>query len=126
MTNQEAFDKMMNHIRSLPERSLNYEGECAYNGSMCAIGSLLTDKEQKDYGDSFRNVSCLLLLMKRDGHTSALHSLNRNLLTSMQVLHDIESNWDPRAGFSQHGEFFAKGLADEYGLVYTAPVSAGV
>ena len=125
MTNQEAFDKMMNHIRSLPERNVNRMGNCVYNESMCAIGSLLTDEEQEAYGDSHRSVKGLLNDMERDGHTSALHSLDVRLLSEMQRLHDSESNWYPKTGFSYYGEIIAKDLSDEYGLVYTAPVSEG-
>ena len=121
MTNQEAFDKMRNHLRSLPERSVNCEGDCVYYGSMCAIGALLTDEEQRRYGDSTRNIHGLLYEMRPAGHTSALHSLDVKLLNEMQATHDNKSNWDTSVGFSEYGESVAEGLAEEYGLTYTKP-----
>jgi len=126
MTNQEAFDKMMNHLRSLSGQSVNGYGDCVYNESMCAIGRLLTDEEQEAYGDSTRSVKGLLNDMTLAGHTSALHSLDIELLGEMQSTHDNEANWDPSIGFSEYGEDAAQFLANDYGLVYTAPASEGV
>ena len=121
MTNQEAFDKMMNHLRSLSGQSVNSEGECVYNCSMCAIGRLLTDEEQEAYGDSTKGVRGLLNDMTLAGHTSALHSLDVELLNEMQATHDDKSNWDQETGFTSWGEQVAEVLAEDYGLTYTKP-----
>ena len=121
MTNQEAFDKMMNHLRSLSGQSVNSEGECVYNCSMCAIGRLLTDEEQEAYGDSTKGVRGLLNDMTLAGHTSALHSLDIELLGEMQSTHDDKSNWDQETGFTSWGEQVAEVLAGDYGLTYTKP-----
>jgi len=121
MTNQEAFDKMMNHLRSLSGQSVNSEGECVYNCSMCAIGRLLTDEEQEAYGDSTKGVRGLLNDMTLAGHTSALHSLDVKLLSEMQATHDDKANWDQETGFTSWGEQVAEVLAEDYGLTYTKP-----
>ena len=51
---------MMNHLRSLSGQSVDSNGDCAYNGSKCAIGVLMTDEEQQDYGDFCDGVIVLL------------------------------------------------------------------
>jgi hypothetical protein len=120
MTNQESFDKVMTHLRSLPERSMAVGGEdCVYNGSMCAIGALMTDEEQTRYGEYTGPVRSLLVEMRRDGHTSMLHPLDEELLSDMQALHDASINWGFEEGF--RGEGSAEDLAELHNLYYTAP-----
>ena len=121
MTNQEAFDKMMSHLRSLSGQSVDSNGYCVYNESMCAIGVLMTDEEQRRYGDNTRSVGGLLDDMERAGHTSALHYLDVRLLKEMQATHDAKSSWDQETGFSSWGEHVAEALAEDYGLTYTKP-----
>ena len=58
MTDQEAFDKMMNHLRSLSGQSVDSNGDCAYNGSKCAIGVLMTDEEQQGLWRFLRRCYC--------------------------------------------------------------------
>jgi hypothetical protein len=88
MTNQEAFDKMMNHLRSLSGQSVDSNGDCAYNGSKCAIGVLMTDEEQQDYGDFCDGVIVLLEVILDSGRDSLLRGLDENFLKDMQNLHD--------------------------------------
>ena len=114
MTNQEAFDKMMEHLRSLKERSLNADGFCAYNGSKCAVGALMTDEELKEYGGYEGGVLDLLGSMKK----SNLHDINIALLFEMQDLHDRETSWYAQ-GFIAEKE--AKRIANRHGLTYTKP-----
>lgn len=119
MTNQEAFDKMMEHLRSLKERSLDEAGDsCAYNGTMCAVGALMTDEEQMKFGDYDGGVGGLLGRMSLSGHTSTLHNLDRALLGQMQDLHDGEYNWDDE-GFT--AEDVAEHIAFLFDLTYTKP-----
>ena len=118
MTNQEAFDKMMEHLRSLKERSLNIGGFCAYNGSKCAVGALMTDEEQEKFGYYDGGVGGLLGRMSLEGHTSTLHTLDLDLLGEMQELHDGEYNWDDE-GFI--AEDVAEDIAGMFDLTYTKP-----
>ena len=120
MTNQEAFDKMMSHLRSLSGQSRNEHG-CVYNGSKCAIGALMTAGEQTHYGGHSGDVEHLLSDMKRDGYTSELHYLDEDMLYQMQQVHDSVICWSAEDGFNDHGEEAAKEVADEHDLVYTAP-----
>jgi len=93
MTNQEAFDKMMEHLRSLKGRSLDKNGDaCVYNGSMCAIGALMTDEEQEEFGDFKGNVFEITDYMLMVGHKSILCELDEYLLFRMQTLHDSPFN----------------------------------
>ena len=118
MTNQEAFDKMMSHLRSLYKQSTDESGECVYNGSKCAIGALMTDEEQEKFGYYSGFVEELIDHMKWHGHNSALFDLDESLLEDMQDLHDASLSWGPR-GFSNEARAYA--IAHEHNLVYTAP-----
>tara|TARA_R110002012_G_scaffold8804_1_gene40396 strand:+ start:1030 stop:1389 length:360 start_codon:yes stop_codon:yes gene_type:complete len=119
MTNQEAFDKMMEHLRSLKGRSLDENDDaCAYNGTMCAVGALMTDEEQEKFGDFNGNFEDLIDEMTKEGHTSTLHGLDRDLLKEMQALHDTCYNWDDE-GFISEGE--AEVIAGMFNLTYTKP-----
>ena len=117
MTNQEAFDKMMEHLRSLKGRSFDKEKDhCVYNGTMCAVGALMTDEEQEKFGGYIGGVLRLLSFMVRKGHVSTLHTLDFYLLEEMQKLHDNPYNWGIR-GFDAEGE--AKRVAKKFNLTYT-------
>ena len=118
MTNQEAFDEMMEHLRSLKERSMDSGGACAYDGTKCAVGALMTDEEQEKFGDCEGNVDELLDDMEMVGHKSILHDLNYSLLAGMQTLHDDEVNWSDK-GFDAEGK--AEMIANKYNLTYTKP-----
>ena len=122
MTDQEAFDKMMNHLRSLKAPSMNIiKNACVYNGSKCAVGALMTDEEQETFGMCEGNASDLLEDMARAYHVSELHSLNRLMLIDMQYLHDTPLNWSDK-GFDHEGG--AERIAAKYDLDYTAPETA--
>lgn len=119
MTNQEAFDNMMQHLRSLKGRSLNKDrSSCAYNGTMCAVGALMTDEEQQKFGDHDESVVGLLDLMADEGHKSTLHTLDLSLLSHMQSLHDNIYNWGYE-GFIAEGA--AEAIASDFQLTYTSP-----
>ena len=119
MTNQEAFDKMMEHLRSLKGRSLDENDDaCAYNGTMCAVGALMTDEEQEKFGDFNGNFEDLIDEMTKEGHTSTLHSLNCDLLEDMQLLHDGCYNWGAE-GFAAEAK--AEEIAHNHELTYTKP-----
>ena len=116
MTNQEAFDKMMKHLRSLGELNRDAQGICAYDGNMCAIGALLTEEEQEKFGYYKGDVFDLMEYMSHKDHTSALHSLDKTFLYDMQCLHDDYKNWG-KEGFI--AEEHAKYTADRYGFNYS-------
>ena len=119
MTNQEAFDKMMKHLRSLKGRSFNKrQTACVYNGSKCAVGALMTDEEQEKFGVLLGGVDELLEEMDMAGHDSVLHDIDFSLLVCMQDLHDRKYNWSGK-GFNAEGK--AKRIAERFNLTYTKP-----
>ena len=119
MTNQEAFDKMMEHLRSLKGRSMDEGGDdCVYNGTKCAVGALMTDEEQEKFGDYDGSVGGLLGWMASEGHPSTLHTLDLSLLRKMQDLHDSCYNWDYE---SFTAEDVAEDIAGIFNLTYTKP-----
>ena len=118
MTNQEAFDKMMNHLRNLKVRSMSEGGSCVYNGSKCAIGALMTDEEQEQFGRYEGDVRTLLRAMRWGDHQSMLHDLDPDFLENMQILHDQGGAWD-EGGFV--AEEIAEQIAKQFGLTYNKP-----
>ena len=121
MTNQEAFDKMVNHLRSLKGPSLNKDsGHCMYNGDKCAVGILMTDEEQEKYGNFIGDADSLLRDMTLDGHISVMHNLDNMLLTRMQELHDNEVRWCKYTGVFRE-EDLVESIAGEFSLLYTKP-----
>ncbi len=119
MTNQEAFDKMMEHLRSLKERSLDEDGDaCVYNGTKCPVGALMTDEEQEKFGHFRYGVEMLLDDMAMVGHHSTLHTLDLDLLTKMQELHDGCYSWGDE-GFT--AEEKAEDIAVMFELTCTKP-----
>ena len=122
MTNQEAFDRMMNHLRSLKERSTEDSGSlCVYNGAKCAVGALMTEEEQKKFGYFEGSVTTLLDYMAGNDHKSELHALDGSMLEYVQCLHDYDRNWS-LDGFKAEPK--AEKIAEQFGLVYTAPETA--
>ena len=118
MTNQEAFDKMMSHLRSLSGQSVDSNGYCVYNESMCAIGVLMTDEEQQDYGGYHEGIGYILEKMVDSDRDSLLRGLDMYFLVGMQDLHDDPLNW---SGEGFEGEDEAEVVAKRYGLIYTSP-----
>jgi len=105
MTNQEAFDKMVAHLRKQGRRA-DKNGVCRYRteeGLMCAVGCLLTDDEYKPGMEGMGVEAMMAAYDIRFG-------VNENLLAEMQDTHDA---WDPT-----HWETRFADTAARYGLVY--------
>lgn len=105
MTNQEAFDKMVAHLRKQGQKAQE-NGACRYrtkNGLMCAVGCLLTDEEYRP-GMEGKGVEHMQHLY------GVFPKLSVGLLAEMQDTHDAyaPSHWEER---------FAS-TATRYGLVY--------
>lgn len=118
MTDQEAFDKMVNHLATLRDRSTTSGGLCVYNGSKCAVGALFTDYEQDKFGDTDGDVRDLFEIMHEVGHDTPLFNLDRDMLMGMQSLHDDEYNWD-EDGFN--GWLDVKSIASRLNLIFNDP-----
>lgn len=105
MNNQEAFDKMVTHLRKQKAKSV-YDGAidifCCYRGSenrMCAVGVLIPDSEYKqEYEGSIEKSYSLF---------PSLHDIDLELLIAMQRLHD-------RAPWSLTGD----GLVDYWNSIF--------
>jgi len=105
MTNQEAFDKMVAHLRK-QGKPAHENGACRYrteSGLMCAVGCLIADAEYKRGMEGM----CVDALLPAYG---VLQDLDPPLLAEMQDTHDAydPTNWEAR---------FAD-TAARYGLVY--------
>ena len=95
MNKQQAFDKMVNNLKSLKERSINVEGKCLYladDGTQCNVGCLLDPATARKFNDyvSLRNVI---------QDVPILQSLGHEFLHIMQIIHDAGHNWGPE-GFT--------------------------
>jgi hypothetical protein len=100
MTNQEAFTKVVQHLRQQGERSIREEDEalrCRYrgeDGKMCAIGCLIPDEE---YEPSMEGKAIETLLRRREGtFAPSLEEVSLSLLGALQRVHDgVEvCNWE--------------------------------
>jgi hypothetical protein len=105
MTNQEAFDKMVAHLRKQGQKAKE-DGSCRYrtkDGLMCAVGCLLTDAEYKRSMEG-KGVEHMQHLY------GVLQDLDPPFLAEMQDTHDAydPNEWEAR---------FAS-TAVTYGLVY--------
>lgn len=93
MTNQEAFDKVYQHLLKQGEESLSEDGGmCMYrgvDGKSCAIGCLIPDPE---YNPSFEGAPVTTI----QRGVAALAGLSTGLLFDLQHVHDkVEvSGWD--------------------------------
>lgn len=104
MNNQEAFDKMVKHLRFQNATSKNDTGRCAYRGLFgrkCAVGALIPDEE---YCTQFEDVIASTVVQK----CSSLQGIDTWLLDRMQQIHDhaASDNWED--------EF--KEIAEEFNL----------
>ena len=118
MTDQEAFDKMVNHLATLKVRSVNEQGRCIYNGSKCAVGALLTDYELHKFGHVDGNVTDLLELMEDCGHDTPLYRVDRSILRRMQIEHDDLTNWGA-GGFDAWDQ--VESVANSSGVKFNDP-----
>lgn len=119
MTDQEAFDIMVEHLGNLKGQSVReIKGPCVYNGSKCAVGILMTDEEQEKFGTYKGGVEDLLSGMALKGHTSHLHQLNFYMLEEMQKIHDDSYNWNDE-GFASWDR--VRDIALDSNLEYKGP-----
>jgi len=86
MTNQEAFDVMVRHLRKQGCKSLSASGRCVYRGPRglrCAVGALIPDDEYcmnlEYWGASW--------VQKK---VPALEGISTDILEEMQMIHDSD------------------------------------
>lgn len=104
MTNQEAFDKVADHLLTQNSASQNKGGSCVYrapDGKKCAIGCLIPDEEYKPYfeGRPVRN-------LRRMYSPSCLDGLNEDLLFYLQWVHDQKEPSEWRESLKQTAKMF--------------------
>ncbi len=89
-TNQEAFNKMVAHLRAQNAKSIQDNHYCLYrgpDGMKCAVGCLIPDSE---YSEDFENRS-ISELKQMDILPDSLKNTSYPLLQQMQEVHD---SWD--------------------------------
>ena len=95
MTNQEAFETMVRHLRKQGERSTSARGiACRYRGTKgmaCAVGVLIPDKE---YSPTFEGHGAEFIVKK----VPTLQSVSLDILLEMQMIHDNDAvkSWEDR------------------------------
>lgn len=90
-TNQEAFDRMVDHLAQMPGQCFSIESsQCMYRdekGNACAVGALLTDREAEYMGeDPVEDI-------EDEALPESLQGLDRDMLVQMQAAHDSPSSW---------------------------------
>lgn len=89
MNNQEAFDRIANHIFTQGERAYTEGDGCQYRtktGLKCAVGALIPDE---DYYPGMERISLFEISQK----VEALRGLDISMLRSLQTVHDDRFNW---------------------------------
>lgn len=113
LTKQEAFDKVLAHLRKQGKAAVSVEGDCVYrapDGCMCAAGCLIPDNL---YSPEFEG-TCVSGL-----GIFATHSLS-DFLDRLQEAHDE----DLRLYGTEVWEDKMESIADEFNLTYTPPTTA--
>ena len=93
MTNQEAFETMVRHLRKQGKRSTSARGiACRYRGTKgmaCAVGVLIPDKE---YSPTFEGHGAEFVAKK----VPTLQSVSLDILLEMQMIHDNDAvkSWE--------------------------------
>jgi hypothetical protein len=117
-TDQEAFDMVVKHLKSMPERSMkpaNIRGlgmRCAYrsrDGLACAIGCMVSDEDARTMdAQPESGIDDLVFAEVVDPG-----EVSRSLLSQLQDAHDDPDNWDD-SGFIGWG--YLVRVADDHGL----------
>lgn len=116
MTNQEAFDGGLAHMRRQRVRSVRPTGDgaCVYRapgGLRCIVGGIMPNSQ---YRRAFDSEGAMITADRLPD--AVLPGVDRSLLVRMQGVHDFAaSGWGP----TQEG--LMAGIAAEFGLTYTPP-----
>lgn len=119
MNNQQAFDKMIAHLKTMKHQSISAEDSCLYrsaDGGMCAVGCLIKDA---DYDPSMENKMASIVV----GGLKYLEDVTVGLLDDMQEVHDDDCDifWKSDDG-GMRWDVVSKKLkeiAETYKLEYT-------
>lgn len=117
-TNQEAFDKVVAHLKVLPRRSMNDDQSCVYSHKTggCAIGGPLMTAEDAEACDKQDTV--VIAGLKRDKFVD-IGALDIEMLTALQVTHDYGHYWNvDGSNFSGNFRGFERlrEIGEEFGL----------
>ena len=112
MNKQEIFDTVVNHLRTQGRKSIDNNGYCKYRsaqGLKCAIGCLIPDDQ---YSPIMENKSPSAVSRKlTDNALSDVFYENRDLLSSLQAIHD---HYEVR-----EWEIQLELVADKFRIAYT-------
>lgn len=123
--NQEAFDRVVEHLLTAKKRSVDVNGNyCLYrspDGGACAVGALIPDElyhpdmDSRAAQEAGGGTAIYLIIDKFPGLAALFSNVNLNLLSALQRIHDDTGNWD-QEGFNAHGcrELYSVSL--EYNL----------
>lgn len=112
-TNQEAFDKVVAHLKVLPERSM-LDNSCVYSHKTggCAIGGPLMTAEDADACD--KQVTVVIAGLKRDQFVD-IGALDIEMLTALQATHDNGHYWNEDGG-NFRGFERLRSIGEDFGL----------
>ena len=108
MTNQEAFDTIVRHLRNQGRQAIDGEGACCYrtqDGLKCAVGCLIPDDK---YGTDIEGKSVTILPRTSLG----LEDVSCSLLEYLQHTHDVHFH----SGFTPEVKGHLRLLARTYNL----------
>ena len=126
-TYQGLFDQAVKRFRDGTGRAWSYEhSQCMYEteeGNHCVVGDLL--KNSKGFNEICYSMKSIEELSYMFEHIlPAWVSEKRDFLSSLQAIHDDESNWDNLGGvLNESGEAKLRRVARDYILNYSPPAS---
>ncbi len=127
MNTQEIFDKVVRHLASMQEPSVNALEVCAYRGkggAMCAVGCLISDEVYAKCGRDIEGETISLPSVQ----TAVADSLGRALgkdeiqmLRNLQNLHDDADLWWDENGLNFAGWKRIHNIAVAFNLTCEGP-----
>jgi hypothetical protein len=120
MTDQEFYNKTLDHLHKQGHRSEDAFGRCMYrgpNGDKCAMGIHITDEEYLP-GMEGRSISGVLRKFQDRFQDADQRFRSRiKLASSLQHLHDVPRYWSARGAMTEHGRKYAALIAKLNNLV---------
>lgn len=123
LTNQDAFDRMLSHLREQGQPAVSDSGSCRYRtsaGLKCAVGALIPDDSYRGYFE-MEPLNKVLRLLGSDDVDQA------DFLRACQVqMHDNPADYyyeNSPARFMEQVEKGARDIAERFGLIYREPAA---
>ena len=122
LTNQEAFDRMLSHLRKQRQPAVSDSGSCRYRtsaGLKCAVGALIPDDSYRGYFEVEPLEKVLRLLGSDDvDQADFLRACQFQMHDNPSSYYDIST-----AYYMEKVEQGARDIAERFDLIYREPAA---